>query len=394
MFDDSPNVDVHAPEVIAPIPEAVAPEHAVSNGSPSSTTVDQDAPTPSNSSTQQETQSPIFSHDVEEDNQDIAVAAHCGYHPWWRSPTLDEVIKEVKAVDPSHSIVEATLQVFYESKAHSVLHSFPKSAADAPEIYMQEFWASVYVTQSIGRFKMITRSPSSVLSNTGQSFKFALKVRLRPKVRKNGSCDCTILDSHKLVVTYVMEKDPTIPRHETRPIWHNARDDPLALTNEDIPQLHNPTKRITLRLSGTIPPKNKRKQEAISTTDAILNGSLATCPEETECQEQENKRTSELENISRQTFTEAEQLKIVHQRSHDDQSWDVSRRYQDDDPDQMMMMQMKHEVRSSADATDARNKEMKAVKDSNTDLDGRDKVMTDVEDTHVTLTPVNLDGQQ
>ncbi|GJV81651.1 retrovirus-related pol polyprotein from transposon TNT 1-94 [Tanacetum coccineum] len=46
MFDESPNVDVHAPEVMAPIPEAVAPEHAVSNGSPSSTTVDQDAPIP------------------------------------------------------------------------------------------------------------------------------------------------------------------------------------------------------------------------------------------------------------------------------------------------------------------------------------------------------------
>ncbi|GJU17434.1 hypothetical protein Tco_1145400 [Tanacetum coccineum] len=68
MFDESPNVDVHAPEVIAPIPEAVAPEHAVSTGSPSSTTVDQDAPTPSNSPTQQETQTPILSHDVEEDN--------------------------------------------------------------------------------------------------------------------------------------------------------------------------------------------------------------------------------------------------------------------------------------------------------------------------------------
>ncbi|GJU89996.1 retrovirus-related pol polyprotein from transposon TNT 1-94 [Tanacetum coccineum] len=46
MFDESLNVDLHAPEVIAPIPEAVAPEHAVSTGSPSSTTVDQDAPSP------------------------------------------------------------------------------------------------------------------------------------------------------------------------------------------------------------------------------------------------------------------------------------------------------------------------------------------------------------
>ncbi|GJW61705.1 hypothetical protein Tco_0111040 [Tanacetum coccineum] len=41
--------------------------------------------------------------------------------------------------------------------------------------------------------------------------------------------------------------------------------------------------------------------------------------------------------------------------------------------------------------TDQRIKENEAVKDSNTDLDGRDKVMTDVEDTHVTLTPVNPD---
>ncbi|GJV52751.1 hypothetical protein Tco_1448492 [Tanacetum coccineum] len=50
-FDESlnppTNVDLQAPEVIAPIPEAVAPEHAVSTGSPSSTIVDQDAPSPS-----------------------------------------------------------------------------------------------------------------------------------------------------------------------------------------------------------------------------------------------------------------------------------------------------------------------------------------------------------
>ncbi|GJZ92613.1 retrovirus-related pol polyprotein from transposon TNT 1-94 [Tanacetum coccineum] len=48
MFDESlnppPYVDLQAPEVIAPIPEVVAPEHVVSTGSPSSTTVDQDAP--------------------------------------------------------------------------------------------------------------------------------------------------------------------------------------------------------------------------------------------------------------------------------------------------------------------------------------------------------------
>ncbi|GKG23203.1 hypothetical protein Tco_0388506 [Tanacetum coccineum] len=78
MFDESlnpsPYVDLQAPKVIAPIPEAVAPKHVVSTSSLSSTTVDQDAPSPSNSPTTQETQTPIISHDVEEDNHDIEVA--------------------------------------------------------------------------------------------------------------------------------------------------------------------------------------------------------------------------------------------------------------------------------------------------------------------------------
>ncbi|GJV26581.1 hypothetical protein Tco_1379276 [Tanacetum coccineum] len=76
---------VRAPKVIAPIPEVVAHEHAVSTGSPSSTIVDQDAPSASNSPITQETQTPIISHDVEEDNHDIEVA-HIGNDPYFGIP--------------------------------------------------------------------------------------------------------------------------------------------------------------------------------------------------------------------------------------------------------------------------------------------------------------------
>ncbi|GJV65450.1 retrovirus-related pol polyprotein from transposon TNT 1-94 [Tanacetum coccineum] len=69
-----PYVDLPAPEVIAPIPEVVAPEPVVSTGSPSITTVDQDAPCCSNSQTTPETQSPIISHDAEEENHDLTTA--------------------------------------------------------------------------------------------------------------------------------------------------------------------------------------------------------------------------------------------------------------------------------------------------------------------------------
>nr|GFA99607.1 hypothetical protein [Tanacetum cinerariifolium] len=54
-----PQADI-APEVIALIAEVVAPEPAESTGLPSSTTVNQDAPSPSKSQTTPETQPPII----------------------------------------------------------------------------------------------------------------------------------------------------------------------------------------------------------------------------------------------------------------------------------------------------------------------------------------------
>ncbi|GKB48525.1 retrovirus-related pol polyprotein from transposon TNT 1-94 [Tanacetum coccineum] len=75
MFDELLNppsrVDRQAPEVIAPVAEVVALEHAASTGSPSSTTVNQDAPSPSNSQTTTKTQSLVIPNDVEEDNHDL-----------------------------------------------------------------------------------------------------------------------------------------------------------------------------------------------------------------------------------------------------------------------------------------------------------------------------------
>ncbi|GJZ78091.1 hypothetical protein Tco_0642763 [Tanacetum coccineum] len=114
MFDESlnpqPYVDLQAPEVIAPIPEVVAHEHAVSTGSPSSTTVDQDAPSPSNSPTTQETQTPIISHDVEEDNHDIEVA-HMGNDPYFGIPIPEVTSDPSSSSDVIHTLVPPDHQV-------------------------------------------------------------------------------------------------------------------------------------------------------------------------------------------------------------------------------------------------------------------------------------------
>ncbi|GJW72933.1 retrovirus-related pol polyprotein from transposon TNT 1-94 [Tanacetum coccineum] len=82
LFNPPPSVDFPAPEVIAPIDKVVAPEPAVSTSTPSSTTVDQDAPSPGDSQITPETLPPIIPNDVEKDNHDIEVA-HMGNDPYF-----------------------------------------------------------------------------------------------------------------------------------------------------------------------------------------------------------------------------------------------------------------------------------------------------------------------
>ncbi|GJY75492.1 retrovirus-related pol polyprotein from transposon TNT 1-94 [Tanacetum coccineum] len=104
LLNPLPSVDHPAPEVVAPIDEVAAPVPAVSTGSPSSTTVDQDAPSPSNSQTTPDTQPPVIPNDVEEDNHDIEVA-HMGNDPYFGI-----LIPEVPS-DQSSSPVSTRLQL-------------------------------------------------------------------------------------------------------------------------------------------------------------------------------------------------------------------------------------------------------------------------------------------
>ncbi|GJR50945.1 hypothetical protein Tco_1401466 [Tanacetum coccineum] len=98
MFDEllnpPPYVDLQAPEVIAPIPEVV----------------DQDAPSSSNSYTIQDTQTPIISHDAEEDNHDIEVA-YMGNDPYFGIPIPEVTSGQYLSSDVIHTIAPPDHQV-------------------------------------------------------------------------------------------------------------------------------------------------------------------------------------------------------------------------------------------------------------------------------------------
>ncbi|GJW12178.1 retrovirus-related pol polyprotein from transposon TNT 1-94 [Tanacetum coccineum] len=121
LFDEflnpSPSVDHPAPEVVAPSNEVIALVLADSAGSPSSTTVDQDAPSPSNSQTTPETEPPIIPNDVEEDNHDIEVA-HMGNDPYFGVPILEIPSDQSLSSDSIHTIFP--LSCNYMSKLLSV----------------------------------------------------------------------------------------------------------------------------------------------------------------------------------------------------------------------------------------------------------------------------------
>nr|GEY82033.1 hypothetical protein [Tanacetum cinerariifolium] len=94
LFDELltplPSVDLPAPEVITLIAKVVAPESAASTGSLSSTTINQDAPSPSNSQTLPKTQSPVISNNVKEENHDLDVT-HMNNNPFFGILILENV---------------------------------------------------------------------------------------------------------------------------------------------------------------------------------------------------------------------------------------------------------------------------------------------------------------
>ncbi|GJR30357.1 retrovirus-related pol polyprotein from transposon TNT 1-94 [Tanacetum coccineum] len=110
IFTPPPSVDHPAPEVIALIANVVAPEPAASTGSPSSTIVDQDAPSPSNSQTTPKNQSPIIPNDVEEDNHDLDVA-HMNNDPYFGIPILEVPSDQSSSTDSIHTIVHPDHQI-------------------------------------------------------------------------------------------------------------------------------------------------------------------------------------------------------------------------------------------------------------------------------------------
>nr|GFB79407.1 integrase, catalytic region, zinc finger, CCHC-type, peptidase aspartic, catalytic [Tanacetum cinerariifolium] len=126
MFDEllnpPPSVVTQAPEVIAPIAEVIPQVDEDSTSSPSSTTVDQDAPLTSKSLTTIKIQSSVIPLDVEDDNLDIEVA-HMGNDPLLGVPIPEVTSAQSSSTTSPQSIVQTN---------HPMTHHNSKWTKDHP----------------------------------------------------------------------------------------------------------------------------------------------------------------------------------------------------------------------------------------------------------------------
>ncbi|GJX17019.1 hypothetical protein Tco_0217851 [Tanacetum coccineum] len=284
---------------------------------------------------------------------------------------------------------EATLQVVYDVLKLTPFYKAFQVSADVPEIYMQEFWASAYIHNRSVRFKMNNKKHILNLDQFRDILQICLKVgnekfeepplekeilaflaslghsgEIRKIIDVNGMYNnkkvgyayllwedfiYQIKNKNmkkgnamyyprftKLIVNFVMAKDPSIPQRN-KVNWHYARDDPMFTTinvisrNEDT-QLYGtilPTELINEEIrnsesykeyyaiaSGKIPPKTKASMKK-AYSDAPTKHKPPTVPKEKKGKKTRKgkHKAKELETISEAMLTEAEQLKIITKRS-------------------------------------------------------------------------------
>nr|GEY33067.1 retrovirus-related Pol polyprotein from transposon TNT 1-94 [Tanacetum cinerariifolium] len=134
--NDTSSNPVDPPNLVIIIKD-LAPKPGTSTGLPSSTAVDQDAPSPSNSQSTLETQSPIIPNDVKEDNHDLDVA-HMNNDPFFEKLNEFERLRVWELVPQPDKVMVITLKWIYKVKLDELGGILKNKARLVARSYRQE----------------------------------------------------------------------------------------------------------------------------------------------------------------------------------------------------------------------------------------------------------------
>nr|GEZ25899.1 putative ribonuclease H-like domain-containing protein [Tanacetum cinerariifolium] len=167
MFDEllnpPPSVVNQATKVIAPIAEVIPQVAADPTGSPSSTTVDQDAPSSSKSLTTTEIQSSVIPQDVGDDNLDIEVA-HMGNDPLLGVPIPEVTSAQSSSTASPQSITSFHLLQLHEQALFCYYNAFLTSVEPKTykEVLTQACWIEA-MQEELNEFERLESSSGPAL---------------------------------------------------------------------------------------------------------------------------------------------------------------------------------------------------------------------------------------
>nr|GFB90775.1 retrovirus-related Pol polyprotein from transposon TNT 1-94 [Tanacetum cinerariifolium] len=205
LLNPPPSVVNQTPEAIAPIAEVIPPGYVDSTGSPSSTTVEQDAPSTSNSPTPTETQSSFIPQDVGDDNLDMEIA-HMGNDPLFGVP--------IPEVTSAQSTTPASPQVIVQTN-HPIPHHNSKWTKDhplnniiEPKTYKEALTQSCWIEsmqEELNEFKRLENKARLVARGYRQEEGIDFEESFAPVARLEAIRICLTYAAHKNMVVYQMD---------------------------------------------------------------------------------------------------------------------------------------------------------------------------------------------
>nr|GEZ82679.1 hypothetical protein [Tanacetum cinerariifolium] len=183
--------------------------------------------------------------------------------------------------------------------------------------------------------------------------------------------------------------DPLIPRRN-KVNWHYVRDDKMFMTIKLVSR-HQNTQQFGVMLPVELTNEDIRNSVAYKEYYVIA---LGASPPKTKASVPDVPTYESDEEISWKSSDEDDDNDV------DDQSDDANDDDDQEDKDEQDDNDDDQDSDNNDEGPDVEDDDEELYRDVNINLEGRDVQMTDVhttqvlEDTHVTLTPVNLDGQQ
>nr|GFB83609.1 hypothetical protein [Tanacetum cinerariifolium] len=142
LLNPPPSVDNQDAEVIAPIAELIPQVDDDSTGSPSSTTVDQDAPSSSKSLPPIEIQSSVILQDVGNDNLDIEIS-HIGNDPLLGVPIIEVASGQSSSTAATQSNVQPNHPMTYPNSKWTKDH--PLNYIIEPKTYKEALTQACWI---------------------------------------------------------------------------------------------------------------------------------------------------------------------------------------------------------------------------------------------------------